>query len=80
MGKNIDRQHDTEFDSEAARELISDIEYSLDDEDFFKQFEPKKARKRKKGARHARRRIDEYWEDRILAERLAEYYDDPSDR
>ena len=79
MGKNLERQHGNEFDDEAVRDVINEIEYSLNDEEFFKQFEPKKTRKRKKGARHARRRIDEYWEDRILAERLTEYYDDPNE-
>ena len=79
MGKNLEQQHGNEFDDEAVRDVINEIEYSLNDEEFFKQFEPKKTRKRKKGARHARRRIDEYWEDRILAERLTEYYDDPNE-
>lgn len=77
MGKHTERHERNDYDEDAMRDVVNEIEYELDDDDFFEQFEPKKTRKSKRGARNARRRIDEYWEDRLLAERITEYYDDP---
>jgi hypothetical protein len=77
MSKHREPLQANELDDDAVRDLISEIEYDLDDEEFFKLFEPKKMRKRKTGRGYARRQIDEYWEDRRLSERITEYYDDP---
>lgn len=79
MGKHRERNNDHAFEDDALNGAINQIEYALDDAEFFKQFEPKKTRQKSRGARDARRRIDEYWEDRNLTENLTEYYDELND-
>lgn len=77
MGKHKERQNDFDYDGETANALFGDTD--LSDDAFFEQFQPKKTRKKTKRARYARRRIEELKEDRLLAERLDEYYDRLSD-
>lgn len=74
MGKHRERENDFDYeDGEAMQALFGDLD--MDDDAFFDSFQPKKTRQRGKRARNARRRIEEYREDRLLAERLREFYD-----
>lgn len=79
MGKHRERHDQNDFDDSAIQAGFNELEYNLNDEDFFKQFQPKKTRQKTKSALHARRRIEQYWEDRKLAESLTEYYDNLND-
>lgn len=74
MGKHREITNEYEFEDDSAQAMLNDVEYGLDDQAFFEQFEPKKTRRKTKRARDARRRIEEYWENRQLADRLDEYY------
>lgn len=74
MGKHKERNTDFEYDEDAAQALFGDVD--LDDDAFYDQFEGKKSRHKARRDRNARRRIEEYWEDRDLAKRLHEFYDD----
>ncbi len=74
MGKHKERNKDFEFDDDVSQALFGDID--LDDDAFFDQFQPKKARQRSRRDRNARRRIEEYREEQELARRLHEFYDD----
>lgn len=74
MGKHRERHNDQDFDGEIANALFGDN--TIGNDIFFKPFQPKKARQNSKGARYARKRIEEMKEDRQLAERLQEYYSD----
>lgn len=73
MSKQTERHSDFDFDDDADQAMIEDLD--LDDEEaFFAQFQPQKSRRKSKRSRDARRRIEEYWEDRQLAERLRDYH------
>ena len=74
MGKRKERSNDFDFDDDVAQALFGDID--LDDEDFFDQFQPKRSRAKSRRSRDARRRIEEYREEKELARRLHEFYDD----
>ena len=74
MGKHREKENDYDFD-DVKKAVLND--FDLDANDFFEQFQPKKTRQRSKRSRNARRLIDEYQENRKLAERLSEYYDSP---
>lgn len=73
MGKHRERQND--YDFEGAEAILSEIDLDIDT--FFDNLQPKKTRQHSKRSRDARRRIEEYQENRRLAERLSEYYDTP---
>jgi hypothetical protein len=74
MGKHQERHDPFEFDDDSTKTVVNDIEYDIDDEAFFEQFKPTSKRPKNKHRRDARRRIEEYWENRKLADRLDEYY------
>ena len=46
----------------------------LTDDEFFEEFTPREDRKKSRSRKDARRRIENYWEERELASRLDEYY------
>ena len=73
MGKHTERKNDYDFDDDTAQVMINDL--ALDKDSFYEQFQSNKSRINSKRARDARRRIEEYQENRKLAERLSEYYD-----
>lgn len=79
MGKHKEQYNESLFDDNVLMGELNGVEYALDDSEFFEQFEPKKTRQKAKGARDARRRIEQYLEDRKLTESLTEYYDDLND-
>ena len=74
MGKRKERSNDFDYEDDVAQALFGDID--LDDEDFFEQFQPKRSRAKSRRSRDARRRIEEYREEKELARRLHEFYDD----
>jgi hypothetical protein len=76
MAKHRDKRN--ELDDEGNQAFLLDVDYELDEDDFYEQFQPKKSRQHIKKSRDARRRIEEYWEERELASRLSEYYDQDS--
>ena len=78
MGKHREKQHDSSYD-ENVESLHGEIDYELDDIEFEQQFRPQKNRYKANRARDARRRIEEFREDRELAKRLGEFYDDWND-
>lgn len=71
MGKYHEKNHDI-----SAETFLDEVDYDLDDEAFFQQFQPKMKRTRSTGKkkRDARRRIEEYRENRELAKRLNDYH------
>lgn len=74
MGRHREKHNEFEYE-DGAEAFLSEIDYELDDSEFADQFQPKKSRQKTKRARNARRRIEEYREERDLASRLSEYYD-----
>ena len=74
MGKHQERSDRFEYDDDSIKAGMNDFEYDLDDEAFFEQFRPKSKRPKNRHRRDARRRIEEYLENRKLADRLDEYY------
>ena len=79
MGKHKEKHDSYEDDNDSDQVMLSDMDYELDDDAFFMQFQPKKTRSKNTRARDARRRIEQYKEDRELAGRLDEYYNHPDD-
>lgn len=72
MVKEMSQNNDT-FDEHTAQAMSNN---PVSDEDsFFEQFESKKPAIKSKHARDARRRIEEYQENKRMAERLKECYD-----
>ena len=72
MVKEMSQNNDT-FDEHTAQGISNNL---VSDEDpFLEQFEPNKAPIKSKRARDARRRIEEYQENKRMAERLKECYD-----
>ena len=76
MAKHRNKREEREFEDDEFSAMLTDIEFDLDDEEFEKQFVSKKSRSNSKRARDARRRIEEYREDRDLKLRISEYWDD----
>lgn len=74
MGKYRGSNYELEYELDSAQAILNDVEYDLDDEAFFEQFEPKVTRKRSKLGRNVRRRIEEYPENQQIDDWLAEYY------
>ena len=74
MGKRKDINEQFDFDEDAVRNISNELEFDLDDDEFFEQFRPEAKRAKNARRRDARRKIEEYWENRELAERLDEYY------
>ena len=71
MGKHKERNKDFEFDDDVPQALFGDID--LEDDAFFDQFQPKKARQRGRRDRNARRRIEEYREEQ---DPVREFFED----
>lgn len=74
MGKRKESSNNLDFDDDQTNAAINDIEYDLDDDAFFEQFQSKTKRSNRRNKRNARRKIEEYWENRELADRLNDYY------
>ncbi len=74
MAKNREKRNQDDLD-EGGQAFMLDVDYELDEDDFYEQFQPKKSRHQARRSRNARRRIEEYWEERDLASRLSEYYE-----
>lgn len=74
MGKYRGSNYDLGYELDSAQAILNDVEYDLDDEGFFEQFEPKVTRKRSKLGRNVRRRIEEYPEKQQIDDWLDEYY------
>ena len=70
MGKHRKAESQSEFDES---ELDEFLDY-LEDENFFESSETYHSRAKPNKKRDARRRIEDYWDDRRLAEQLDEYY------
>ena len=71
MGKLRELDTDYNYD-DAIQAFLDDID--IEDADFFEKPEPKQTRRKARRSRDARRRIEEYWDDRRLADSLDEYY------
>ena len=74
MSKYRGNNYELEYELDSAQAILNDVEYDLDDEAFFEQFESKVARKRSKLGRNVRRRIEEYPEKHQIDDWLDEYY------
>lgn len=73
MGKHRERHNEYDYEDDYVQAFLNEIYFDLDD-DHEGRFH-KKTRNKSKRARNARRRIEEYREERDLAARLSEYYD-----
>lgn len=74
MGRR--QQHDDDFEYEDdLDEYLGNDEYDFEVDQLHEQIQSYKKTRKKGRTRDARRRIEEYWEERDLASRLSEYYD-----
>lgn len=72
MGKQTNLEVKDNYD---AVESFDD----LDDDEFFERYSPKKTHRKARKTRDARRRIENYREDRELQRRLSELYFETDD-
>ncbi len=75
MGKHKDKSDDLILDDDVRENLLNNPDYALEDDAFFRKYEPKRSRMRRKKALNARRRLEEYREAQLLREQLADFYD-----
>lgn len=76
MGKHREKHSDNSYEDDKLQMFFDD---DMDEEAFFEHFQPKRTRRKSKRSRNARRKIEEYNENRQLMNSLREYYDQTDD-
>ena len=80
MGTQRKKHAEVDYSNDDAEAFLFDLDLDIDDDEFFKRFEEKHAQQRKNNRkRDARRKIEDYWENRRLADSIDEYYYHPDD-
>ena len=75
MGTQRKNREELDYNSDAAEAFLYEADLDIDDDEFFQMFEEKQSQQRKNNRkRDARRRIEDYWDRRRLADSLDEYY------